>query len=292
MPKATVIIPTHDHASTLPMTIASVQRQYEQDFEVVIIGDGVTDELRQVARECEKSDSRITFLDLPKGPHHGDTYRDAVIRESKSENIFYLCDDDLLLRSHLSNLLQLLETKDFVQSRNGYIHVDQSIHIFPTDLSKPEFIEWHLREPHRNAVSLTGTAHRKSTYSELPVGWESPAGNEWTDHFMWKKFFRLPGLKAATHPEMTAIQLPTSIERESVGLAERAAELKIWFDRFSKEEAEVNFQQEVALATSNQLNYVYARATDLLIDLVALESKCDELQNENDLLKSQRKSLP
>ena len=280
MPKATVLIPTHNHYSTLPMTIASMKWQKEQDFEIIIIGDGVTEAVRQVAKVCAEGDARIRFLDLPKGAHHGDLYRDLAIRQSLSENIFYLCDDDLFLPSHLSNLLSLLETHDFVQSRNGYIDLEQKIHIFPTDLSKSFYIDWHLKEPHRNAVSLTGTAHRKSTYLKLPIGWQDPPPHEWTDHFMWKKFFRLPGLRAATHNQMTALQLPTSMERESMGLLERRTELQYWYERFSNPEAELKFQAEVVQASMDELNYYYAITKNWEIDYLALEATNRDLENQ------------
>jgi glycosyltransferase involved in cell wall biosynthesis len=262
MPKASILIPTHNHNLTLPMTVASVQQQYEQDLEVIIVGDGVTTEVREVALQIVKNDSRITFLDFPKGDHHGETYRDFAINESKSENIFYLCDDDLFLPSHVGNLLKLLETKEFVQSRNGFIDLNRTIRFYPTDLSLSDHIKWHLKEPQRNSVSVTGTAHKRSTYLQLECGWEAPPPNEWTDHFLWKKFFRLPNLKASTHPDMTTIQLPTHTGREGQSQEVRATELQEWFDLISTHEGVMKFNQEVALAAFHQLNFWYMKAND------------------------------
>ena len=43
MPRASVLLPTHGHAATLPHAVRSVQRQGVDDLEILICGDGVTD---------------------------------------------------------------------------------------------------------------------------------------------------------------------------------------------------------------------------------------------------------
>ena len=43
-PRASVLIPTHDQPTTLPLTVDTVLRQTVTDLEVILIGDGVTDE--------------------------------------------------------------------------------------------------------------------------------------------------------------------------------------------------------------------------------------------------------
>src|SRR6187397_3559137 len=46
MLRASVLLPTHVHAATLPFAVASVQAQGIDDIEILIVGDGVNDTLR------------------------------------------------------------------------------------------------------------------------------------------------------------------------------------------------------------------------------------------------------
>lgn len=200
MTRATVIVPTHDHALTLPLAVGSVLAQTVADLEVIVVGDGVPPDVRATAEQLCRVDGRVVFLDLAKGPHHGELHRDLAVRSAGSEAIFYLCDDDLLLPRHVENLLSLLADADLVQCRNGYVDTSGELHLYPTDLADPRAIAWHLREPRRNATSLTGTAHTRGAYLALPIGWATTPVGEWPDHYMWKKFFKMPGFRARPIP--------------------------------------------------------------------------------------------
>ena len=123
-------------------------------------------------------DSRVRFLDLPKGENRGERNRDAGVRDARGDVVVYLADDDLLLPRHVENLLTLLEDVPFAQSRNGCFDADDNLRLYPTDLGDPECIEWHLKDPPRNRVSITGTAHTREAYLQLERGWEVPPGND------------------------------------------------------------------------------------------------------------------
>lgn len=253
MPEASILIPTHNHASTLGLTVASALKQDLADIEVLVVGDGVTDEVRNVAEYLARQDPRVRFLDLPKGEHRGERNRDLAVREADSDVIAYLCDDDLLLPRHVGNMVDLLADADLAQPRNGYVDEDGELVLYPTDLSDPEAIAWHLLDPPRNCVSITGTAHTRRFYLELPVGWEPTPPGEEPDHFMWKKFFRVPGLRARTHPEMTALQLPTFTGRSSRTPQERADELRRWAERLDRPDGHEWLQAEADRAARRQL---------------------------------------
>lgn len=232
--RATILIPTHDHWATLPLAVASALGQTVADVEVLIVGDGVTSRVRQQARALEQGDGRVRFLDLPKGPHHGEVHRGTAIDQTTGEAIFYLCDDDLLLPRHVENLLGLLAGCDLAQSRNGFVDTEGELQLFPADLADPLTVAWHLKQPRRNLVSLTGTAHTRSAYVALPEGWTTTPPDEWPDHFMWKKFLSAPGFRGATHPEMTALQWPTSSGRIDLDQTARAEELAPWAARLEE----------------------------------------------------------
>src|SRR5580765_5491252 len=108
MPKFTVLIPTHDHADTLRWSVASVQAQTRQDFELFIVGDGVPDRTRAIVAALQEQDRRIRFFDNPKGPNRGELLRHCALREASGDLICYQTADDLWLPDHLETLEEML----------------------------------------------------------------------------------------------------------------------------------------------------------------------------------------
>ena len=211
MTRVSVLIPAYRSAHTLAIAVRSALRQTVPDLEVLIVGDGVDEATRAVAVAVAHEDSRVRFLDLPKGENRGERNRDVGIRAAQSDVIAYLADDDILLPAHVENVLELMRDHNFVQSRNGYIGPGDVLELFPADLSDPLNIAWHLQDPPRNAVSITGTAHSRDLYFRLDHGWEVTPPGIWTDLHMWRAFFRHPDFLGATHEALTTLQFPATV---------------------------------------------------------------------------------
>ena len=140
----------------------------------------------------------MRFLDLPKGPHHGERYRHDAILAADSDAIFYLCDDDLLLPEHVADLLALLEDHNFVQSFNGYCRPDGSVAFFAADLANPTTSDLMLDERlGYNNASITGTAPlaARSTSRSATGGTPRRPGSV-PDHHQWRKLLRHPASAA------------------------------------------------------------------------------------------------
>ena len=230
MTRASVLIPIHDKPTTLPLTVDTVLRQTVDDLEVLLIGDGVTDDVRSVVAELTAGDERVRFLDFPKGPHHGERYRHDAVQQARSDAIFYLCDDDLLLPDHVADLLGLLEQHSFVQSLNGEVRPDGSVRFYAADLGDPEVVALHLRDDIRFcSVSITGTAHTRRLYDAVDDRWDTTPTGWWPDHWQFRKLMRHPSYSGATSARMTALQFPTSSDGRDTWSAEaRVEELRPW----------------------------------------------------------------
>src|SRR5689334_22302726 len=124
MPRATVVIPTHDHGRLLELAASSALAQTCADFELFIVGDGATDETRETATALVDRDDRVRFLDHPKGPRLGEAYRHEVLAGARGEIVCYLADDDLWLPNHLEVMLDLLGRVDVASARA--IKIDES----------------------------------------------------------------------------------------------------------------------------------------------------------------------
>ncbi len=231
-PPTTIIIPTHNHAESLGYSIASVLQQSVADFSLVVIGDGVGDDSRDVVADMVRSDSRVSFVDRPKTPRHGESIRHEVITASDSDVIAYQGDDDLWLPNHLKVMLQLLADADFVHPLAIEVQADGTLSYSPTDLSRPECLAWHLSEKPQNAVSLTGVAHSRSSYLQLPWGWRETPPGTWTDLYMWQQFFRLDGLKARTSHLSTTVKLAAH-GRGSMTAEQRSTEIAGWWTQIN-----------------------------------------------------------
>ncbi len=230
MTRASVLIPIHNKPTTLPLTVDTVLRQSVADLEVLLIGDGVTDAVRAVAGDLTDRDDRVRFLDLPKGPHHGERHRHDAIEAARSDAIFYLCDDDLLLPDHVADLLDLLEEHTFVQSLNGEVRPDGRVRFYAADLADPEVVAMHLRDDIRFcSVSITGTAHTRALYDAVGDRWDTTPEGWWPDHWQFRKLMAHPSYSGATSRRMTALQFPTSSDGRDTWTDEaRLAELEPW----------------------------------------------------------------
>lgn len=226
-PMASILIPTWDAASTLALAVDSARQQTVTDIEIVIVGDGVTSQVRAVVDELLPLDERIRFLDLPKAPGRGERNRHEGVLACRSDLVVYLADDDLLLPWHVENVAEAFRTHDFVQSLNSYIDPSGELRLWPTDLADPAWRAWHLQEPPRNRVSITGTAHSRALYATLEPGWCEPPKGSWADLTLWQQFFRRGDLNAVTLRDISVLQFPAPM-RAGRSEEEVAAEYARW----------------------------------------------------------------
>jgi hypothetical protein len=281
-PKAAVLVPTHDHPHTLDLAVRSALEQTVAAIEVIVIGDGVGDDTREVVEALRNEDPRVHFLDLPKGPNHGEVYRGQAIEATEAPAVCYLCDDDLLLPGHVEAICELLAEVDLANSQNGHVEADGSWHHYFGDLGSPAAREW-MRGPGRNFVSLTGTAHTAAAYRRLPHGWRTTPPGEWPDHYMWRQFLAEPWLRAATATGVTALQFPSHLEREDWDPPRRRAELERWRNQLATNSGRAAFEREVATAVTAQSNEVWLSREELGEAFTRSKETIDELAAANEI---------
>ena len=59
MPKVSIIVPLFNKSKYIAATLESILRQKFDDYEVIIINDGSTDESSQIVKEYTEKDHRI-----------------------------------------------------------------------------------------------------------------------------------------------------------------------------------------------------------------------------------------
>ena len=180
MLRASVLIPTHEHAATLPFAVKSVQSQGIDEIEILIVGDGVDGTLRAVIERLCADDARIRFFDLPKAPRHGEIHRDAVLRQARGRIVCYQCDDDLWLPGHLQDMEAALEAAVFAGSMHADVSPDGRVRGYIFDLDRPEFRKpWLAWTPNRLGEWASDGFGR---VRGAPAGCLSAAGRRLGDH--------------------------------------------------------------------------------------------------------------
>ena len=105
-PVVSIVIPTHNRRDLIGETIQSVLDQTFEDFEILVVDNGSTDDTQQGV--CDVGDPRIKYTYQedtggPAGP------RNTGIRQARGKYIAFLDSDDLWLPHKLEHQIGFLE---------------------------------------------------------------------------------------------------------------------------------------------------------------------------------------
>ena len=228
--RATVLIPTHDHGPTLRHSVATALTQSVKDIEIFIVGDGMPEAARDVARSVARLDPRIRLFERPKAPRHGETLRHEALREATGQAVCYLSDDDLWMPDHVETMLALLEHCDFANALPLYLDRRQGLGSWTIVLERDYFRQLILSGTNR--IPLSCAAHTLDMYRKLPHGWRTTPTGTPTDFYMWQQCLAEPDCRAKSAARPTVLVFP-SPTRKDMTAAERAEELAEWSGRIT-----------------------------------------------------------
>jgi hypothetical protein len=227
-PRATVVIPTHDHGAILRRTIPTVQQQSVADIEIFLVGDGATEETKRVVSELGRGDDRIRFFDHPKGGLRGEPARGEALREATGRIICYLSDDDLWMPDHVAVMEELLADSDFAHTYPCRVHPDGALVHWNVDLSRSWFRARMLAG--ENFFPFSSAGHTLELYRRLPHGWRTPPRGGWHDLSMWQQILSLGDVRAVSGWTPTVAYFPSTL-RPNWSTERRCSELDSWLER-------------------------------------------------------------
>ncbi|WP_213803909.1 glycosyltransferase family 2 protein [Granulicella sp. dw_53] len=120
MPTVDVIIPAYNAAKYLPIALDSVEAQTFEDWRILLIDDGSTDNTTEVVRPyMQRLGPKLAYI---QQPNRGlPAARNTAIRNSSAEFLALLDADDIWLPTRLEQSLKSFEGRSQVGLSYGYI---------------------------------------------------------------------------------------------------------------------------------------------------------------------------
>ena len=232
-PRVTVIIPTYNWSTVLPYSIASVLEQTFSDFELLVIGDGCTDDSERVVTAID--DPRVRWINLPAtgggqfGPNN------EGLRQAKGELIAYLGHDDLWLPHHLACAVEAID-------HGADLTYSILLAIGPGGSFLP---------PYTALAPPTAVVHR-CAITEAVGGWRNFRElSIWPEADLWQRAMAA-GYRAQFVPRLTGVKFTAAIRR-NVYRERPSHEQAAWLARIRAEpDLEVVELAKIAVAFTQQ----------------------------------------
>ncbi len=227
MPVVSIVTATYNRSNVLRHAIASVRRQTQTDWELLVIGDGCTDDTAAVVASF--GDARIRFENLPRNHGEQSVPNNAGATQATGEYLAFLNHDDLWFSDHLETLVSAIERggDDLVYSLSARIDAAGQIHLWgdsPAGVYRP----WQP-VPASLWLMRRDLFERVGPWTSASVLWDSPSQE-------WLRRAARSGATLRPVSRLTAVQITSGGRRNSY--AERAEhEHSAWVRAMSDEVA-------------------------------------------------------
>lgn len=175
MPRVSIVMPTYNCAAYIPESIQSVLNQDFQDFELIIVDDGSTDDTENIVSYFEDVlKDRLIYI---KTENQGASQaRNTALKSCRGEFIAFLDADDIWMSKKLSTQLKVFEQfSDIALVFSDALIVDASGKSFNKNYIKPWEINLPAREIYgqilakRNFIPFSTIITKKSIINDIGV---------------------------------------------------------------------------------------------------------------------------
>ena len=238
-PLVTVIIATYNWSEVLPFSIGSVQRQTRADWELLVIGDGCTDNSAEVVGAVAGADPRIRWINLPENTGHQTGPNNEGLRQARGAIIAYLGHDDLWLPHHLESLVIALENRESpADVAYGLVELVPPADGEPTCAPSNGLVSdvWRWHPP-------TGLVHRRQVAVDAG-GWRTRLDVSVAPETELVARMVSVGARVVFVPRLVAVKFPASWRKDAYRLR-RSDEQAAWSQRIASEH---DFEQRELVA--------------------------------------------
>lgn len=225
VPRVTIIIATWNWSEVLPFSIGSALLQTFADFELLVVGDGCTDDSERVVAGI--GDPRVRWINLPENSGHQSAPNSEGLRQARGEIVAYLGHDDLWLPHHLDCLVGAID--EGADLAYGIVRI-----VTPDSADDGCFI-WPNYDP-GDCLPPTSVVHRRAL---------AAAAGGWPDYRaltcdpeteLWRRFHQA-GARIRFVPRLTAVKLPAA-NRRNVYRERPCHEQAAWLERIRSTDVE------------------------------------------------------
>jgi GT2 family glycosyltransferase len=223
IPSVTIIIPTFNWSSVLPFSIGSALRQMFADFELLVVGDGCTDDSAAVVAAV--GDARVRWMNLAANVGHQTGPNNEGLRRARGRFIAYLGHDDLWFPHHLECLVRALESgADLAYGMTAMVRPDGR---------SPEATPIPTRYRPGMWIPPTSVMHRREVVEQVG-GWRHPRDVPTDPEVdLWRRV-HAAGHAIESVRRLTAIKFPAAWRRD-VYRDRPHHEQAAWFGRVAAE---------------------------------------------------------
>lgn len=108
-PILSVIIPCYNNGRYLIQMLDCCKKQTLQDWEVIVVDDGSTDETLSIVKEYASKEPRISFFCRERHPKGSVTCRNIGFEKSKGKYVIHFDADDLISETCFENRVNFME---------------------------------------------------------------------------------------------------------------------------------------------------------------------------------------
>ena len=207
-PAVSVVIPTYNWSAALRCALRSVLLQTMQDFEILVVGDGCTDDSEAVVAEF--NDPRIRWHNLERNYGSQWVANNYANEHAAGDWIAYLGHDDIWFPTHLSAILQAArrESAEIVTSTMILYWPEGTggrgiAGIFPSGAYGPE-----------DFVPPSAFAHARALYGDV-VRWRDPDSVALPMDAAFLSEMAVAGRKFAATGELTCFKFNAAWRRDA-----------------------------------------------------------------------------
>lgn len=208
-PSVSVIIPTYNRAHLIGRAIQSVLNQTYQDFEIITVDDGSTDNTEEVVRRFR--DERIRYIRHQKNKGVA-VARNTGVKASRAEYVAFLDSDDEWLAKKLERQMEIVKN---AAPRIGVVYTgfwrikDNKRVYTPSSNIKPKEGDIYTSLLKGNFVGTSATLVRKECFGKAGMFDERlPPAEDWE---MWIRISKCYHFECIDEPLAVSYHQPDSL---------------------------------------------------------------------------------
>ncbi|VXB25104.1 hypothetical protein PSEUDO8AS_10835 [Pseudomonas sp. 8AS] len=210
-PLVSIVMATYHWTEALRCSIPSVLHQTWVDWELLVVGDGCTDDSEEVVHSF--GDARIRWLNRESNSGSQGAPNNLGIASARGELIAYLGHDDIWAADHLQRLVEAYDGSDRYFASATLVWFDEavSVHQLSGLASQAAPLSYHLLN---SAVTPSGILHSRRLW-EAVGPWK-----DWRDIYLppdaefFQRVARLAG-EARRNGRATVAKVASGLRRDS-----------------------------------------------------------------------------